>query len=85
MNKKEIINSVNKIIEKKYKDFSNIQPIVKKESTAIKTYTKKLKIEREQLKEKVYSLTYLKKGVFNKILRITVSESGKIIKISINK
>jgi len=83
---KQIDKIIEKLINNKFIEFKDIKPKIKKESKAVKYYSKILNTKIIPKKEDVFSYTYIKKYKdFNKILRITIDSNGKIIKISYNK
>lgn len=82
MNKKELKKIVDKYIEKNFKEFFELKPKVKEVDTGIETFQKKLKIKTKPVKQKLFSFVYVKdEKPFKKVLKITVDETGEIIKV----
>lgn len=82
MNKKELKNIVDKYVEENYREFFEMKPKIKEIDTEIETFQKKLKIKAKPIKRKLYSFVYVKnEKPFKKILKLTVDESGNIIKV----
>ncbi|PIP13325.1 MAG: hypothetical protein COX48_04620 [bacterium (Candidatus Stahlbacteria) CG23_combo_of_CG06-09_8_20_14_all_34_7] len=86
INKKELDKIIEAYIEKNAFEFLKIKPTVKTVSTDIDEYKKQLNIKAKKTNKKVFSYTFvLNESIFKKVLFITITESGKIIKISKSK
>ena len=81
---KQIINKVNKAVNSKFPETKGVEPKIKKQSIAKgspqKLDTSKNYLFTYQIKAKTVSNKTIKKYV-----RAVVSETGKIIKISVSK
>ncbi|HAV93146.1 TPA: hypothetical protein DCW38_08220 [candidate division WOR-3 bacterium] len=86
MNKKKLNGIIENYIKENVKEFLNVKPIVKEVSTDISEYKKQLKSKAKMRRGKIFSYTFiLNEGMFKKVLRISVSDGGEIIKISKSK
>lgn len=67
-------------------DFAGIEPAVSPVSVKTAQYRKALGMKAaEDSERKVYSFTFIRKGLIKSVLRITADTNGNIIKINTSK
>ncbi len=85
MKRKELLSIVQNRIIKDYSEFKKIKPTHETISTAVSKLSKKLNIVSKRKIGNIHAFIYVKNKPFRSILRITIDENGKIIKISHSK
>lgn len=86
MDKKILKDTVEKYVKENFSEFSGINPTLKEIKTDSRIFEKRLKIKIKPLERKIFSFVYVKDGKgFKKVLKITVDEEGKILKIAHNR